>query len=226
MATFCLLHGNWHDGSCWQPLVESLEARGHEALAPDLPFDDPNATYADRIRPALQALENVTGPVVVVGHSMASGYAPLVAAEHPGSLLVHICPRMAFTPPDGAPAPFRKDFPFPTPGPDGAMVWEPDAAIAAMYGRLPVETARVFADRLHPGAPAADDYPLPGHPDVPTVLIYTTDDEIFEPEWEQFMARELLDIEPIEISGGHYPMVEDPEGLADLLSRLAGEHSA
>jgi hypothetical protein len=52
------------------------------------------------------------------------------------------------------------------------------------------------------------------------------EDEIFEPEWERFMARELLGIEPIELLGGHYPMVEDPEGLADLLSRLAREHMA
>jgi pimeloyl-ACP methyl ester carboxylesterase len=35
LATFCLLHGNWHDGSCWQPLVDCLEARGHKAAAPD-----------------------------------------------------------------------------------------------------------------------------------------------------------------------------------------------
>ncbi len=34
-------------------------------------------------------------------------------------------------------------------------------------------------------------------------------------------ARELLGIEPIEIPGGHLPMVEDPESLADLLDRLA-----
>jgi pimeloyl-ACP methyl ester carboxylesterase len=73
LATFCLIHGNWHDGSCWRPLIDCLEARGHKAVAPDLPFDDPKTTYADRIRPALEALENVSGPVVVVGHSMASG---------------------------------------------------------------------------------------------------------------------------------------------------------
>jgi len=30
-------------------------------------------------------------------------------------------------------------------------------------------------------------------------------------------------IEPIEISGGHFPMAEDPEALADLLDRLARE---
>jgi pimeloyl-ACP methyl ester carboxylesterase len=224
LATFCLLHGNWHDGSCWQPLIERLEARGHKGVAPDLPFDDPTTTYADRVRPALEALANVSGPIVVVGHSMASAYAPLVAAEHPGALLVHICPRMAFTAPEGAPTPFRRDFPFPTPGPQGAMVWEPEAAVAAMYGRLPADTARALADRLHPGAPAADEYPLPGHPDVPTVVIYTSDDEIFDPEWERFMARELLGVEAIEIPGGHYPMLEDPESLADLLSGLAERH--
>jgi pimeloyl-ACP methyl ester carboxylesterase len=61
---------------------------------------------------------------------------------------------------------------------------------------------------------------------VPTVLIYATDDEIFNPDWERFMARELLGIEPIEIPGGHFPMVEDPDFLADLLDRLAREHTA
>jgi pimeloyl-ACP methyl ester carboxylesterase len=131
---------------------------------------------------------------------------------------------MAFTVPDGAPTPFRKEFPFPAPSPEGTMVWEPEAAVAAMYGRLSADTARALADRLHPGAPAADDFPLPGHPKVPTVVIYTSDDEIFDPEWERFMARELLGVEPIELPGGHYPMLEDPEGLADLLSRLAERH--
>src|SRR5437868_1321545 len=109
-----------------------------------MPYDDPNTGYKERIVPALQALENVSGPVVVVGHSVSSGYAALVG-----------------------------------------------------------------------------DYPLAGHPDVPTVLIYAADDEIFNPAWERFMARELLSVEPIEIPGGHFPMVEDPESLADLLDRLA-----
>ncbi|HEX5820126.1 MAG TPA: hypothetical protein VFY30_00005, partial [Solirubrobacterales bacterium] len=52
-------------------------------------------------------------------------------------------------------------------------------------------------------------------------LIYTTEDELFEPAWERFMARELLGVEPIEIPGGHFPMAEDPEALAELLDRVA-----
>jgi pimeloyl-ACP methyl ester carboxylesterase len=58
------------------------------------------------------------------------------------------------------------------------------------------------------------------------VLIYALDDEIFEPAWERFMARELLGVDPIAIAGGHFPMVEDPAALADLLDRLAHEREA
>jgi pimeloyl-ACP methyl ester carboxylesterase len=71
-------------------------------------------------------------------------------------------------------------------------------------------------------AAPAGNYPLPGYPDVPTVLVYASDDELFEPAWERFMARELLGVEPIEIPGGHFPMAEDPDALARLLDRLAG----
>ena len=102
------------------------------------------------------------------------------------------------------------------------MVWDPGAAIEAMYGRLPPETARALADRLLPGAAPAE-YPLDGHPDVPTALIYAIEDEFFEPDFERFMAREVLGVEPIEIPGGHFPMVEDPDTLADVLDRLARE---
>ena len=61
-------------------------------------------------------------------------------------------------------------------------------------------------------APPADDYPLPGHPDVATVLVYAADDEFFEPDWERFMARELLGIEPIEIPAGisRWPKIPRP----------------
>src|SRR5436305_15191797 len=90
VATFCLIHGNWHDGSCWAPLVERLRARGHHAVAPDLPFDDPGANYEERARPALEALEDVDGTVLVVGHSGGSAAAALVSANQPLTLPVNL----------------------------------------------------------------------------------------------------------------------------------------
>lgn len=227
MATFCLIHGNWHDGSSWDPLLEPLRARGHDALAPSLPIDDPRAGYEQRVLPALEALEDVDDAVVVVGHSVSSGYAALIADERPGSMLVHLCPRLGpFEPPPGAPSPFRPGFPFPKAGPDGRSAWEVEAAIDAMYPRLPPDMARAMAERLRPASPPVDVYPLPGHPDVPTALIYTTEDEFFEPEFERFMATRLLGIEPIELPGGHFPMAERPAELAEVLDRLARRHEA
>ncbi len=67
------------------------------------------------------------------------------------------------------------------------------------------------------------DYPLRAHPDNRTVLIYAADDELFEPGFETFMARELIGVEPIEIPGGHFPMAEDPDALAELLDQVASD---
>ena len=227
VATFALIHGNWHDGSSWSRLIEPLQARGHAALAPDLPIDDPSKGWEDRIEPVLVALDGVSGEIVVVAHSAASGYGALVADRLDQPLLVHLCPRLSpFPSPPGAPEAFRPGFPFPPERPDGTKAWEREAAIAAMYPRLSAAVAEELADRLRPTGPPADDFPLAGHPDVDAALIYATEDEFFEPDWERFMARELLGVEPIETVGGHFPMAEDPEGLAEVLDRLAREHSA
>jgi pimeloyl-ACP methyl ester carboxylesterase len=222
VATFGLLHGAWHDPSCWDPLAERLEDLGHAVTAPELPLHDPAAGYERRVRPALEALEGAAGPVVVVGHSQSSALAPLVAAARPVSLLVYLCPRMgSFEPPTAAPGPFRDGVPFPAAGPDGTSAWEPGTAIEAMYGRLPAEQARRLAERLRPMALAPGDYPLRQHPDVAVALIYAEEDEFFEPAFERFMAREFLGVEPIGLPGGHFPMAEDPDALAELLDRLA-----
>ncbi len=195
-------------------------------MAPDLPIDDPRTTWEERAEPASRALEGVAGPVAIVVHSASSGYGAMVAARLDDPLLVYLCPRLTpFDSPPGAPEVFRPGFPFPPRRPDGSNLWEREAAIDAMYHHLDRATAEELADRLRPTAPPAGEFPLAGHPDVATALVYASEDEFFEPEWERFMARELLGVDPIEIPGGHFPMVEDPEGLAELLDRLARERS-
>jgi pimeloyl-ACP methyl ester carboxylesterase len=221
VATFCLLHGAWHDAASWDPLVEALRERGHDARAPELPLEDPAAGYAERAQAAIDAVADIAEPVVVVGHSQSSSLGPLVAVARPTALLVHLCPRLGpFQPPD-APRPFRGTIPMPQSRDDGTSVWDAETAVEAMYPRLAPDTARALAERLRPMAMPPDDYPLASHPDVPTALIYASEDEFFEPDWERYMARDVLGVEPIELHSGHFPMVEDPEALADVLDRLA-----
>jgi pimeloyl-ACP methyl ester carboxylesterase len=222
VATFGLLHGAWHDSSCWEPLTKCLNALGHSTITPELPLHDPKVGYEQRARAATEALAKADGEVMVVAHSQSSGLGTLVAAARPVSMLVYLCPRMGGVElPDDAPAPFREGFRFPPDLPDGTSEWDPDSACEVMYPRLAPERARALVQHLRPMAMPPDDYPLDEHPDVPTALIYAADDEFFEPTFERFVAREVLGIDPIEIPGGHFPMAEDPGGLADLFDRLA-----
>jgi pimeloyl-ACP methyl ester carboxylesterase len=191
-------------------------------VAPELPFHDPRTGFHDRIQPALEALQDARDPVVIVGHSMASTYAPLLAAERADSLLVHLCARLgSFTPPPDAPKMFRAGIPFPDEAADGSTAWDAETAVTVLYRRLPAATARALAERLRPLAPAVGDYPMSADPDVRSALIYAASDEVFEPAWERFMATEVLRIAPIELQGGHFPMLENTDVLADILDRSA-----
>jgi hypothetical protein len=44
---------------------------------------------------------------------------------------------------------------------------------------------------------------------------------MFSPDWMRGTARERLGMEPVELDGGHSPMLARPGELAELLLRLA-----
>jgi predicted alpha/beta-hydrolase family hydrolase len=67
-------------------------------VIPDLPLQDPEAGFEERIRPALEALDGIAGPLVIVGHSQGTAYSSLVAAANLDALLVHLCPRLGEPP--------------------------------------------------------------------------------------------------------------------------------
>jgi pimeloyl-ACP methyl ester carboxylesterase len=220
MATLCLIHGAWHEPSCWDELTPMLMERGHDVLIPDLPLQDPGAGYDERVRPALEVVEGVDDRLAIVGHSQGTTYSTLVAAANPDALLVHLCPRLGgLEPASGAPDPFQEGIPWPAIE-DGASIWEADAARGFMYSRVPEPRATILAGRLRPMAMPKGDYPLEGPPSNETVLIYAAEDEFFRPDFERFMAGDVFGIEPIEIPGGHFPMAENPEALAELLDRV------
>ncbi len=222
MSVFCLIHGAWHEPSCWDELTPLLLERGHQVVIPDLPLQDADAGFDERIQPALEAIDGVDGALIIVGHSQGTSYSMLVAAANPDALLVHLCGRLGgFEPPPGAPDPFQEGIPWPDSRPDGTTAWDEGTAMDFMYGRVPEPRAAMLAGRLRPMGMPQGAYPLAGPPGNETVLIYAAEDEFFQPAFERFMAVELFGIEPIEIPGGHFPMAEDPYALAELLDRAA-----
>lgn len=223
MTTFLLVHGAWHDSSCWEPVIRALEVRGHAAAAPDLPCDDVDATYADYADVAAAAVADVDGPVVAVGHSLAGSTIPLVAVRRPVALLVYLAAALPRFGRDDLPlqiepavsAGFAADA-------LGRGVWERERAIDVMYAGLSREVAEAAADTLRPQAwtPERVAYPLERHPDVPAASVLYTGDVVVRPEYSRAAARELLGVEALELPGGHFPMLEGPSGLAELLVRL------
>jgi pimeloyl-ACP methyl ester carboxylesterase len=99
MATFVLVHGSFHGAWCWERLTPLLTEHGHRVVAPNLPGsgDDPapleNAgltSYATRVA---ARIDEIPGPVILVGHSMGGIVASQIAQWRSERLaaVVYIC---------------------------------------------------------------------------------------------------------------------------------------
>jgi pimeloyl-ACP methyl ester carboxylesterase len=218
MATFGLVHGAWHGGWCWNLLVDELAKRGHRSVAPDLPFDDPNGTWDAYTDVVTEALSGVDDPILV-GHSGGAVIIPLVALRRPVRLLVYLCPSTPIaTPRPDAPPSLQPGAWDPVKTDDlGRGWWEPADAVRGMYRRLDPVLAQWAASRLRPDANPEGAYPLDGPPSVASLYVYAADDEFFTPESRRWAARTIFGVEPVELPGGHFPMLERPAELADLL---------
>jgi pimeloyl-ACP methyl ester carboxylesterase len=221
VTTFALVHGAWHDGSCWELLTPLLEERGHRVVAPDLPGDDPGSgfeEYAEAVESALAGEDDVA----VVGHSLGSDTIPLVAGAPVVRLLVYLCPRLGgIAQPEGAPEQWAMELALPR-DELGRTYWTADDALRRMYPRLPPALARRMVHRLRPQADhRRRPYPLDRLPAVASAFVCTTDDELFRLEWARWAAPTLLGVEPVELPGGHFPMLERPAALAGVLCELA-----
>ena len=230
MSTFVLVHGAWHGAWCWDRLSAELSARGHAAVATDLPCADGTATFADYADVIVDAAASVPDNVVLVGHSLGSMTIPLVAARRPVSAMVLLCgvtPNLHGQPWDDVPQMEKPGtFDALVSQPDGAVSW-PDVASAtsAFYGAaLPEDAAWAF-ERLRPQNSTslwAAPYPLATWPDVETFAVCCTDDVAVRPEFVRATCRDRLGIEPLEIPGDHSPFLSAPGQLADVLLHITG----
>ncbi|NMB04407.1 MAG: alpha/beta hydrolase [Tissierellia bacterium] len=70
-----LLHGAWHNGSCWMEVQKLLKEKGYESEALTLPGngvnDDKNVSYDDYVQYVSEEINKQDKPVIVVGHSSA-----------------------------------------------------------------------------------------------------------------------------------------------------------
>jgi pimeloyl-ACP methyl ester carboxylesterase len=107
MAGFVLIHGAFHGGWCFDPVVAILRERGHEAVAPDLPGMGGSEAamraaslpgWAEFTAEHCRALRRRIGgaPLVLAGHSRGGPVISAAAEADPEAMdaLVYICAMM------------------------------------------------------------------------------------------------------------------------------------
>lgn len=207
----------------WHRLVPELAARGHAAVAVDLPAADDAAgldEYADAIVAAATGLDDI----VLVAQSMGALSAPLACDRLPVSLLVLLNAMI------------------PRPGESGGQWWEAtgqaqaaDEAAAAQgrpadggfdlmetfFHDVPadvVDAAVEIGEPEQSDTPFGQPFPLDGWPDVPTRVIASTDDRLFPLRFQRRLAIERLGVTPDEVPGGHLVALARPAALAERLA--------
>jgi pimeloyl-ACP methyl ester carboxylesterase len=228
VATFVLVHGAGSDSWYWHLVTPELQAMGHEVVAPDLPCDDDSAGLAEYVDTILDAIGAPSGPLVVVGQSLAGFSAPLVCARVPVELLVLVAamvPSPGESPGDwwgntGWEAAHRERA-----EQDGRELGDVFDPVAEFLHDVPAD---VVAESFHhvrnqSGTPFEKPWPLDAWPDVPTRFVLCRDDRFFPAAFQRRVVKERLGITPDEMESGHLPALSRPQELARRLEnyRLA-----
>jgi len=230
MATFVLIPGAGGQAWYWHRVVPLLIARGHRAIAVELPAGDAEAGWAAYTDTAVSAAgaAGPDGSVIVVGQSMGGFTAPLVA-ERLGAERIVLLNAMV-----------------PKPGETGGQWWEtvgqraarvdndrregrdPDAPFderEMFFHDVPDDiTEEAFAgdEPAQSDRPFAETWPLETWPDIPTSGIAGADDRIFPVDFQQRVARERLGIELAVVPGGHLVALSNPKAVVDVMLEQCG----
>ena len=88
MYTFVLVHGSWHDGSAWAPVIQRLESKGHRAFGPTVAGHGKGVNkavnHAQSVRSIVDFIvgKDLAG-IVLVGHSYAGTIISKVVEQIP-----------------------------------------------------------------------------------------------------------------------------------------------
>ncbi len=223
-----LVHGAWADGSCWDGVIERLQADGYHVTAPQFPMTSLAADVA-RLREVLKLQD---GPTVVAGHSYGGQIITALGPDAPNAAaLVYVA---AFGIDEGeslgallaqGPTPPALQHLFTDPN---GLVWLPQDDFVTHFavGVDPVR-ARVLHAVQQPVAGAAfgDVMGIPAWKSLPSWFLVAAGDQAIPPEAErQFAGR--MGAATIEVDAGHLAMVTHPGETADLIKAAAEKVSA
>lgn len=232
-----LIPGLWLNGSCWDAVTPTLEQAGHRVSALTLPGMDSNdtdrrgITLRDHVEAVIVAIDNADEPVLLVGHSAGSGIAHAAVDARPDRIAraVYIG---GFPSIDGEP--LLEGFP----AKDGEATmpdWREAGEEANISDFDEAALARLYADAIPVPERVLTD-PVTLHDKrryaVPVTAVcpeYTAADLRGWVEAGEGPVRELErihDVSYVDLPGGHWPQLTQPDRLASVLLDAAEKADA
>src|ERR1700682_3027040 len=226
---FALVHGAYHGAWCWDRLRKELERGGHTTSAVDLPCEDPQAGAERYAELVVDQIPRGTQPVVV-GHSLGGLTIPIVASTSPTLMTVYLCalvpvPGLSFDAQNASIGSGSHPSEPAVGHPDGSASWSERVAIEVFYHDCDPQIAADAAGRLRKQhwRVTQEVTPLREWPGVNSAYILCSQDRMVSSDYSRRVSRDLLGVEPAEMSCGHSPFLARPRELAALLERVSSE---
>src|ERR1700747_3059514 len=213
-------HGLWADGSCFQKLIPTLQAEGHEVMCSQHGLD----SLKGDVDCVIRCFGRVSGPVVLVGHSYGGTLITHAGTDNRVAALVYI----AALAPDETETSQSQQQKFPVTDvfshievTDGRIWLRPDG-VGAFAGDLPeAEQKVVWATQAVP-APDLFTQKADGVAwrSKPSWYIVATEDRTVHPELERFVAKRM-GATTVELHTSHVPMLSQPPAVLDVIRTAA-----
>jgi pimeloyl-ACP methyl ester carboxylesterase len=215
-------HGLWADGSCFQKLIPTLQAEGHEVICSQHGLDSLK-TDVDCVT---RCFGRVSGPIVLVGHSYGGTLITHAGMDDRVAALVYI----AALAPDETETSQSQQQKFP--------VTDVFSQIEIANGRiwLKPEGTKYFAGDLPEAEQkvvwATQAVPVPdlfmqkaegiAWRSKPSWYIVGVKDHTVHPELERFVANRM-GATTFETNSSHVPMLSQPDFVLDVIRKAAKE---
>jgi len=216
-ATAVLVHGAWADATSWTKVVRLLQAKGIKTVTPRLPL----SSLADDTAALNRVLEELEGPVVLVGHAYAG--AVIATAQSPKvKALVYIT---ALAPDQGETVAevFNRnehDDKAPKLAPDSqGWIWLPTEAFGIAFAQDATrDEQQALAAVQLPLSPACITVPVgaPLWKSLPAWYLVAERDHMIPAKTQRFMAERMhahISAYPLD----HLPSVTAPERVEAII---------